>query len=97
MPGSRSPSLSGPPKRRCHGRKFKKWAAEFRAAAAIPGGSGSSSAASGSSSVAPDSLSVALDSLSAVGLAGSDSEPAAAASPPGGNLVRNRVEFCDFG
>ena len=83
MPGSRPPLLSGPSKHKRHGRRFKKRVAELAAAAAaVPGGPGSSYASPGF--------------LSAAGLAGS-SEPAAAASLPGGNSVRNCVEFRDLG
>ena len=83
MPGSCLPSPSGLPKRRRYRRKFKKQVVELAAAAAaIPGGLGSSS--------------TALGFLFAVGLVGF-SKSAAAASPPGGNLVRNCVEFCDLG
>ena len=39
MPGSCLPSLSGPPKRKRYGRKFKKRAAELAAAAAAVFGS----------------------------------------------------------
>ena len=93
MLGSRSPLLSGPLKHRCHRRKFRKRAAELCAAAAVSGGSESLSVALDSLSVALGSLSVAPGSLSAAGLAGSGSEPAAAASPPSGNSVKNHIEF----
>ena len=77
---------------------------ELRAAATVLDGLGSLFITLGSLSIAPGSLSVALSSLfaapgflSAAGLTSLDSELAAAASPLGGNLVRNCVEFCDFG
>ena len=84
MPGSCSSLPLGFSKRRCHGRRFRKRAAELvAAAAAVVGSPGSLSAGS-------------MGSLSAAGLTGS-SEPAAAASAPGGNLIKICVEFRDFG
>ena len=84
MPDTHLSLPASPPKRRRHGRRFKKRVAELAAAAAVvPGGLGSSSAGP-------------VGFLSVAGLAGS-SELAAAASAPSENLVRNRIEFCDLG
>ena len=89
MLGSRS--LLPPPKRRHHGRRFRKWAAELNSAtaAAVPDSPGSLSAGPAGF------LSAGLASFLFPGL--TSSEPASAASAPGGNLVRNRVEFCNLG
>ena len=76
---------------RHHGCRFRKRAElNSAAAAAVSGGL--------------ESLSVGFVGFLSANLAGSlfsslagFSEPAAAASPPSRNLVKNLVEFCDFG
>ena len=82
MPGSR---LQLPPlKRRRHGRRYRKWAAELNSAtiAAVFGG--------------PESLFADPAGSLSVGLVGS-SESAVVASALSGNLVKNCVEFCNLG
>ena len=72
--------LSPPPKRRRHGCRFRKRVELLNSAAAtaIPGN--------------PGSLSASPMGFLSASLAGS-SDPAAAASAPNGNLVRNPVNF----
>ena len=91
--------LLPPSKRRRHGRRFKKWAELNSAtAAAVFGGLGSLSAGPAGflSAGLAGSLSADFAGSLSASLAGS-SEPATAASEPIENLVRNRVEFHDFG
>ena len=82
--------LSPPPKHRHHGHRFEKWAKLNSAAIAVLG--------------SPRFLSASLAGFSSAGLAvflsagfADFSEPAAAASAPSGNLIRNCVEFYNFG
>ena len=80
------PLPAGLPKRRRYGRRFRKQMAELNTAAVattVPGGLGSLSA----SFLNPPSVAGFADF----------SESAAAASVFSENLVKNRVEFCDFG
>ena len=78
-------SLLPPPKRRRHGRRFRKRAAELNSAATAVAVSGG-----------PGFLSASPAGFLSAGLAGFF-EPAAAASTLGGNSVRNRVEFRNLG
>ena len=91
MPGSCLPlPLS---KRRHHECRFRKQAAELNSAAAAA----AVFSDLGFLSAGPAGfLFASLVSSLSTGFADS-SEPTAAASAPGGNSIRNRVEFCNLG